>query len=184
MVLVMAGTDHHPFGRLISWTDDWVRSRPEAPVRMITQHGRTFAPRLAQARDFLPRAELDRLLREASVVICHGGPSTIVETLRRGLVPIVLARTVSLGEHVDDHQQRFARVMAQRGLIRLVQDRESLLQAVDDAVREPLLVAEGARRMADPAESALRLGKLVDELVIEQREIRRQRSWLRRSTAA
>jgi UDP-N-acetylglucosamine transferase subunit ALG13 len=175
LILVMVGTDHHPFDRLVDWADDWLESRAGQPVRMVVQHGRTHPPRLAEARDFIPRAELDDLLAEASVVVCHGGPSTIVESRRRGLVPIVLARSGALGEHIDDHQQRFARVMGERGLIRLTTEREQLLAAIDEAVATPLLVKEGDA-MTDPAASALRLGRLVDDLVAEggRRRGRRQ----------
>jgi len=164
LILVMVGTDYHPFDRLVDWTDEWLATRPGAQVRMVTQFGRTHQPVRAQGREFIPRAELDALLAEASVVVCHGGPSTIVETWRRGLVPIVVARSAQLGEHVDDHQQRFARAMADRGLIRLVADRALLLASIDEAVAHPFVVADG-EVLHDPAESALRLGALVDDLV-------------------
>jgi UDP-N-acetylglucosamine transferase subunit ALG13 len=164
LVLVMVGTDHHPFGRLVDWADDWLASRPGGQVQMVIQHGRTHSPRCALGRDFIPRAELDLLLGQAAVVVCHGGPSTIVETRRRGLVPIVLARSAALGEHVDDHQQRFATAMGSRGLIRLTAEREALLSAMDEAIASPLLVGAGEWE-ADPGVSALRLGGLVDDRV-------------------
>lgn len=172
LVLVMVGTDHHPFDRLVQWTDEWLQTRPHAQVQMITQYGRTHPPAAAEGCDFLPRTELDELLHQASVVVCHGGPSTIVETRRRGLVPIVLARTARLGEHVDDHQQRFATVMASRGLIRLVNDRPQLLSALDEAVAKPFRV-DRAESLPDPAESARRLGKLVDEVVSRPKRLHR-----------
>lgn len=173
LVLVMVGTDHHPFNRLIEWTDEWLRDRPDERIQMITQYGHTHAPRLAEGRDFVSRTELDDLLTRATVVVCHGGPSTIIETRRRGLMPIVLARSASLNEHVDDHQKRFAKLMSDRGLIRLVRDRALLHTAIDEALRKPLVVT-GGDDMPDPAESALRLGKLVDELVSRPRRARRR----------
>ncbi len=178
LVLVMVGTDHHPFDRMVEWIDEWLGGRPTPNVRVVVQHGSTTGPRKAEGRDFVPRQELDALIAEASVVVCHGGPSTIVETRRRGLVPIVLARSARLGEHVDDHQQRFARAMSERGLIQLVADRDSLFAALDAAVLSPLLVAAGAPQ-ENPAESAARLGALVDRLVAANRA--RPSRWRRRT---
>ncbi|HST81794.1 MAG TPA: glycosyltransferase [Kineosporiaceae bacterium] len=163
LVLAMVGTDHHPFDRLVDWMDEWAQDQPHGAVRVVVQHGRTHAPRAAESRDFIPRRELDALIAEASVVVCHGGPSTIVETRRRGLSPIVLARSTRLGEHVDDHQQRFARAMSDRGLIRLVTGQADLTQAVDEALVNPLLVDKSV--VDDPGQSALRLGRLVEELI-------------------
>jgi UDP-N-acetylglucosamine transferase subunit ALG13 len=167
-VLVMVGTDHHPFDRLVEWVDDWAADRPDDGVRVLLQHGRTRAPRIVPGRDFMPRDELDALLAEAEVVVSHGGPSTIMESRRRGVVPIVVARTVRLGEHVDDHQQRFAAAMAARGLIRLAEDSETLHRLLDEAVAEPLLLDDGGED-GDTGESALRLGRLVEELMAGRR---------------
>jgi UDP-N-acetylglucosamine transferase subunit ALG13 len=163
LVLVMVGTDHHPFDRLVDWMDQWARDQAGGDVRVVVQHGRTHAPRTAEGRDFIPRQELDALIAEASVVVCHGGPSTIVETRRRGLSPIVLARSARLGEHVDDHQQRFAQAMSDRELIRLVANQADLTRAVDEALVAPLVVDNSL--MDDSGQSALRLGRLVEELI-------------------
>jgi len=182
LVLVMVGTDHHPFDRLVEWVDDWADGRPDDGVRVLLQHGRTRAPRIVPGRDFMPRAELDALLAEAEVVVSHGGPSTIMESRRRGVVPIVVARTVKLGEHVDDHQQRFAAAMASRGLIRLAEDRETLHRLLDEAVAEPMLVDEGGED-SDTGESALRLGRLVEELMAGRRPPGSGRPGVRRRLA-
>ncbi len=165
LVLVMVGTDHHPFDRLVDWMDEWARNQTDGYVRVVVQHGRTHAPRTAEGRDFIPRRELDELIAEAAVVVCHGGPSTIVETRRRGLSPIVLARSAQLGEHVDDHQQRFVRLMSDRGMIRLISDRGELFHALNEAVVTPLAVDTSVAD--DPSQSALRLGQLVAELVAQ-----------------
>lgn len=181
LVLVMVGTDHHPFGRLVDWMDQWTRDQTAGDVRVVIQHGRTRAPRTAEGRDFIPRQELDELIAEATVVVCHGGPSTIVETRRRGLSPIVLARSTRLGEHVDDHQQRFAQAMSDRGLIRLVANQTNLTRAVDEALVTPLVVDNPLAD--DSGQSALRLGRLVEELIARPSGLRWGRRRARQTTA-
>lgn len=162
LVLALVGTDHHPFRRLVGWTDRWYAGRPPGSVEALVQHGASPPPARAPGRPFVPRDELDALLRRAAVVVCHGGPSTIVEARRAGVVPIVVARSGALGEHVDDHQRRFAGMMAGRGLIALVDDEEALHAAVDAALLRPLRTTGDAH--PDPSEAALRLGRLVDRL--------------------
>ncbi len=51
---------------------------------------------------------LEELLAQATVVVCHGGPGTVTEARDAGHVPLCMPRDPELGEHVDDHQQRFA----------------------------------------------------------------------------
>jgi UDP-N-acetylglucosamine--N-acetylmuramyl-(pentapeptide) pyrophosphoryl-undecaprenol N-acetylglucosamine transferase len=59
-------------------------------------------------------------------VIVHGGAGSILTALGHGRVPVVLARSAALGEHVDDHQERMCESLAERGLIVLVRPDEVL----------------------------------------------------------
>lgn len=171
LVLVMVGTDYHPFARLVEWADRWYARQPAGTVECVVQHGTTPPPTHATARDYLPREELDDVLRRACVVVCHGGPSTIVETRRRGLVPIVLPRSGAHGEHVDDHQRRFTAAMANRGMIHLVDGETALHRAMTAAVAQPLVVP-GGDTLGDPSVAAARLGLLVDSLLARRRRSR------------
>jgi UDP-N-acetylglucosamine transferase subunit ALG13 len=47
-VLVVLGTDHHPFDRLVQWIDEFAATQ-EPDYRCLVQHGYTTAP--ARARD-------------------------------------------------------------------------------------------------------------------------------------
>jgi UDP-N-acetylglucosamine transferase subunit ALG13 len=167
-ILVMVGTDYHPFPRLVTWTDAWFAEQRAGTVECLIQHGTTPPPLHASGRDYLTRADLDDTLRRAAVVVCHGGPSTIVETRRRGLKPIVLPRSGARGEHVDDHQCRFTAAMARRGMIHLVHDEDGLREALAEALRAPLVVSHDDEG-CDPSVAAARLGLLVDRLVAARR---------------
>jgi UDP-N-acetylglucosamine transferase subunit ALG13 len=107
LVVALAGTDHHPFSRMVEWVDAAAARR--AGVRFLVQHGAsTSAPRVAEGAPFIPHDRLVALLAEATVVVCHGGPGTITDAREAGHVPLCLPRDPGLGEHVDGHQQRFA----------------------------------------------------------------------------
>lgn len=114
-VLALVGTDHHQFDRLINWMDEAAVRNPE--VTFIVQHGNSAAPLVARGHDFLPYDEILRLVEEVDAVVCHGGPGTIMDARGAGHVPICVPRNPELGEHVDGHQQRFARVMNEEGMV-------------------------------------------------------------------
>ena len=58
-------------------------------------------------------------MRDARVVVCHGGPGTIMLAATLGKMPIVMPRSSALGEHVDDHQVAFCKRIAADGAILL-----------------------------------------------------------------
>ncbi|MCW2775632.1 MAG: hypothetical protein JWN91_3958 [Nocardioides sp.] len=120
--VVSLGTEHFAFPRAVELV------RAALPDAQITwQVGNTDAP----AGD----VELNRWLRpdvlaeqiaSSSVAIVHGGAGSILTALRRGRVPVVLARSAERGEHVDDHQERMCATLAERGLIVLVRPGEAI----------------------------------------------------------
>jgi UDP-N-acetylglucosamine transferase subunit ALG13 len=123
-IIVIVGTDHHPFERMVGWVDDRLRAHPGDTVTI--QHGWSRSPELAEGLDFMAPDELRRRMAEADVVITHGGPGTISDARRSGHRPIVVPRDPTLGEHVDDHQQRFAAWCAERGVVDLAMTIDAL----------------------------------------------------------
>jgi UDP-N-acetylglucosamine transferase subunit ALG13 len=65
-------------------------------------------------------------IRHAQIVISHGGPATISEARTAGTIPIVVPRLAAFGEHVDDHQLRYATYLATALEIILAEDADSL----------------------------------------------------------
>lgn len=134
-LFVSVGTDHHPFGRLISWVDDWVASHPQASL--IVQHG--SSPRSSQGENqSMMTAEDIRMHYElADIVVSQVGPGTIADANAAGHVPLVVPRDPAQGEVVDDHQYLFGRFMADRGRCVMVTTREELHAALEQASSSP-----------------------------------------------
>jgi UDP-N-acetylglucosamine transferase subunit ALG13 len=86
---------------------------------------------------YLAHDDLERLMTEAAAIVCHGGPGTIIASLSAGKMPIVVPRTHALGEHVDDHQVRFAGRLEQLGYAFVAEERARfeylLTQAISGA---------------------------------------------------
>jgi UDP-N-acetylglucosamine transferase subunit ALG13 len=174
LVLVVVGTDHHPFDRVVGWADEWAASHPD--LRVLVQYGTSRAPATAEGRDLLPVSELTALMSEATAVVCHGGPGTIMGAREAGHVPIVVPRRSDLGEHVDDHQVRFATRVEAAGQVHLATDQPtfwSLLERADaggSGFRIDLATEDPA------AEAVARFAASVDALLSRKGGTGRQRS--------
>jgi len=162
-VLVVVGTDYHPFDRLIGWVDRWLEARRDA-VRCVVQFGTSAPPRVAEGTPFLDHDDVQRAMDAAQVVISHGGPTTIAEARRRGHVPLVVPRDPQHGEHVDDHQMRFAQRLADDDLVELVSSAERLESSLEARLQGRWSPPETTAR-TDPAESARRFSAVVDLLL-------------------
>ena len=166
-VFVSVGTDHHPFDRLLDLVGAWASEHPE--VTVLVQSGYTEAPAALHLPSvtvvpFLDGADLDAQLREATVVVCHGGPSTIMEARAAGHTPIVVARDPARGEHVDGHQQRFVARIAQDGIVVAVDGHDDLSGALEQAIASG--PPAGRRLERDEAVATIgRIGDLLDELI-------------------
>jgi UDP-N-acetylglucosamine transferase subunit ALG13 len=123
-IVMLVGTDHHAFQRAVDWADRRTESHPQDKV--FIQYGRTSAPARADGAAFLSPAEMREAVAGADVVITHGGPGTISDARSGGHLPIVFPRDPQHGEHVDDHQQRFAAWCQRRGLVRFARTTEDL----------------------------------------------------------
>jgi UDP-N-acetylglucosamine transferase subunit ALG13 len=160
LVFVSVGTDHHPFDRLVQWVDAWL---PDG-VQCVVQHGTSAPPRRAEGVAYLDHGALTSLLDEAAVVVCHGGPTTITESRRHGRRPIVVPRDPALGEHVDDHQQRFCARMTAKDLISTAADEDTFRTLLNHALETPddfAVEAQGGHVAA----SVARFGDLVADLI-------------------
>jgi UDP-N-acetylglucosamine transferase subunit ALG13 len=136
LVLVAVGTDHHPFDRVVNWVEAWLRTTLDQ-VDVLVQYGTSRKPETARGVDLLEHAELQDAMARATVVVCHGGPATITEARRHGKLPVCVPRDPERGEHVDSHQQLFARRMGAGGVVRLAETQHELWAALDEAVEHP-----------------------------------------------
>jgi UDP-N-acetylglucosamine transferase subunit ALG13 len=164
LVVVMVGTDHHPFDRLVGWADGLAQRLPD--VRVVVQHGASAPPRVAEGHAFWPHEQIVALLDEAAVVVCHGGPGTIMDARTAGHVPFCVPRDPARGEHVDGHQQRFAALAQQAGIVTRVESMEVLVAGVEMLLAtEPTDRARVIPRSPATEAARLQLAQELDELV-------------------
>jgi UDP-N-acetylglucosamine transferase subunit ALG13 len=140
MIFVTVGTNEAPFDRLVQAID-----RLPADEEVVVQCGASsHQPAHAVRVDYLPFEELVDLVRRARVVITHAGAGSTMVVLANGKQPVVVPRLRRYGEAVDDHQLTFARRLAERGLVTLLEEPADLAETV--AVAQPA----GARAAVVP----------------------------------
>ena len=161
-VVVSVGTDHHPFDRLIQWIDQWAAFHPELTV--FAQRGTAEAPSVVTSTEIVAHGQLLRLFTEASVVVSHGGPSTVMDARASGHLPIVVPRDPKRGEHVDAHQMRFADHLELHGLARLAGSESELFQLLDVSLESPAAFAID-RTEDDAPSGVVEFGAVVDGLL-------------------
>jgi UDP-N-acetylglucosamine transferase subunit ALG13 len=87
-------------------------------------------PRRCRWVRWLPFPDLVSAVREARVVVAHAGAGTILTCNDVGRRPIVLAREMERGEHLDGHQCQLARRMAALERVVLTHSPEETLDAI------------------------------------------------------
>lgn len=159
MIFVALGTHHQPFDRLVLAADLAAVTLGE---RVLVQCGATriAAPHAELVPSMAPDAFADAL-RAARVVVLHGGSSSFLQARAAGRRPIVVPRRPERGEHVDDHQLRFAASLPPAEAA--VAEPEDLVDAI---LRHAEPDPAGALAAADARTDAFcaRFGALVDGL--------------------
>ncbi|CUR55110.1 putative Glycosyltransferase 28 domain [metagenome] len=108
------GSERYPFGRAVSAV---LAVLPPAAVTWQTGSTVHALPDGSLLRQWVPADELRAAFAAADVVVCHGGVGSVLAALGVGKVPVVLTRTATHGEHIDDHQVEIAEMLARRGLV-------------------------------------------------------------------
>ena len=119
-------------------------------------------------------------MRQASCIVCHGGPTTIVDAIGHGKRPIVVPRLKAMGEHVDDHQVAFVRWIQTQQDIEVVTSEERLRTLLDLAVSDPtFLGAHSTPVVTSPALESIETW--IDDLVKRPRALGPMWPWRRRA---
>lgn len=166
--VVTVGTDHHPFDRLIEWINDWLAAHPEHSGAFFVQSGSSDVEPAAQSAKYLDLTGLNRVLDDADVMICHGGPGLIADAWQRGMVPIAVPRLRRHREVVDDHQVDFCRKLSGAGRVRVAEDAAGLYALIEEALADRSGFLHGgspATADATVAHTVARFEELVNDLV-------------------
>lgn len=114
MIFVTVGTHEQPFNRLVKKIDDLV-AEGTIKEKVVIQTGfSTYKPVHCEGHKMMSFEEMQNTLKDARIVITHGGPSSFIEALQFGKVPIVVPRQEKYREHVNNHQVDFTELIEKR----------------------------------------------------------------------
>ena len=133
MIFVTVGTHEQPFNRLVKTVDKLVGNEL-IDVRVVMQIGfSTYKPLNCKWQRMMSFDEIQNNLKNARIIITHGGPSSFIEALQFGKVPIVVPRQEKYHEHVNNHQVDFVKVVDRKmNNIIPVYDINDLYQTIKD----------------------------------------------------
>ncbi|MBN2918098.1 MAG: glycosyltransferase [Lactobacillus sp.] len=114
MIFVTVGTHEQPFNRLIKEVDRLVADG-KIKEKVVIQTGfSTYIPEHCEWHKMMSFNEMQTAYQTARIIITHGGPSSFLEALQYGKVPIVVPRQVEFNEHINNHQVDFVNLIAER----------------------------------------------------------------------
>ena len=108
MILVTLGTQHQEFTRLLDYIE-----KSKIKDEIIVQAGYTkYKSKKMKMLDFIDYDKMAEYVRDADLIITHGGTGSITGPLKDGKKVIACARLAKYGEHVDNHQTEIVDVFA------------------------------------------------------------------------
>jgi UDP-N-acetylglucosamine transferase subunit ALG13 len=106
-ILVILGSDTHEFTRLIQFLDIFLITH-HFEYEFTFQLGYTkYVPKIGFVKQFFSHSELIELINKSDAVVAHGGAGVFNMCASLGKMPILVARSVALGEHRDPSQPFF-----------------------------------------------------------------------------
>lgn len=137
MIFVTLGMEMFPFPRLLEAIAEAVNeeivSRP-----VLVQCGSTnYESSLLEQRRLYSFSELEGLISDALIVVGHAGTGTVLLARQLGRVPLVMPREHRRGEHLNDHQQDFARRLADSGQAQVAWDKEEMKKKLAELRAKP-----------------------------------------------
>jgi len=131
LIVVLTGTGPDTFERLIRPLDE-LAARHGWDV--FIQLGYTpYEPQSCRFERFVEKDRLLQLVRDAELVIAHGGFGSVRDALSMGKPLVVVPRLADFNEVQDDHQLELVGELEKKGLIIGVHDVAELEQAIEKA---------------------------------------------------
>ena len=132
MILVLLGTQHNEFTRLLQEIDECRKSK-KIDEEVIVQAGFTkYESKKMRIFDMIPKLDLDEFVERADLVITHGGVGSIIMALNKNKKVIAVPRLHEYGEHVNDHQRQIIKVFSEKGYLIGLQNVEDMPEALKD----------------------------------------------------
>ncbi|MDS3859218.1 glycosyltransferase [Thermosynechococcaceae cyanobacterium BACA0444] len=119
MILVTVGTEQFPFDRLMSWINALIKQKFLDPAveEILVQYGSCqVVPKGVQAAAVFPEDSFKTYIKQARVIISHCGEGSVYALAASGNPYILVPRHHAYQEHVDNHQEEWAKMLEKQGI--------------------------------------------------------------------
>ena len=142
---MIVGTGPYQFNRLLKILDNLAADK-NFKYDIIAQRGNTpYNPKNYEHFRFVPNERYKYLMRNASIVINHGGAGSAVQALTERKPLIIVPRQVKFGEHRNDSSVLLGETFEKRGLAFVANDEMGLMEAIKKAERMDIRYSEDTR---------------------------------------
>lgn len=130
MILILLGTIKYSYKRILNEIEILKKSGV-LHEKIVAQIGHTkFKSSFINTFDFKSKAELDKLIIEADIVISHSGTGSAISVLKHKKKLILAPRYSALQEHSDDHQLDLALKFKELGYASVYLNYDNLLDVI------------------------------------------------------
>lgn len=145
-----------PFDRLVNMVAE-AQARGAVPENVLVQTGVGGAsPNGVETVETLPFDAMQDYLRDADIVVCHGGTGSLITALRQGCRVVAVPRLFEYGEVYDNHQAEITDAFAARGYLEVARTTDELVAALRTVrARAPTMAT------SDPAALIAHLNELL-----------------------
>ena len=131
MIFVTLGTQDKSFERLLKAIDREIE-RGNIKEKVVVQAGYTnYETKNMEIMDLVSQDEFDKLMKECSLLITHGGVGSILTGIKYGKPVIAAARLKKYKEHNNDHQKQIIKEFGDLGYILELRDFNKLGKMIE-----------------------------------------------------
>lgn len=164
MIFVTVGTHEQQFNRLIKEMDRLVDVGVIKEDVFIQTGFSDYEPKNCKWSKLIPYKEMEQKVKNARIVITHGGPASFIAPLQIGKTPIVVPRQFEFDEHVNNHQLEFAKQVAERmGTIIPIYDIADLEKNIKDY--DKIIKKMNKENNSNNEKFCKRFEQILDELI-------------------
>lgn len=131
MILVTLGTQDKGFERLLKQIEKEIING-NIKEKVVVQAGHTkYESSHMEIFDLVSPDEFEKLMKEARILITHGGAGSILSGIKNGKIVIAAARLKKYKEHNNDHQKQIIREFTDKGYILELRDFSKLSKVLE-----------------------------------------------------
>lgn len=109
MIFVTVGTHEQGLDRLLIELDRLIEDK-KIDSEVFAQIGYSeYKPKHYKYKELISYDEMENYMSISDIIITHGGPGSIFQSIQHNKIPIVVPRNPKFNEHVDDHQILFVK---------------------------------------------------------------------------